>query len=119
MLYVTIVMGMFIYYIQLIISFIISTGCNDGIQRQCTDCEGTGIETLIYRVGPMIQQIQGKCSSCRGQGNKINNHNRCKNCHGNKLFNQKKRFDVNIVHGSQNGELIKFIGEGNQIVTFL
>jgi DnaJ-class molecular chaperone len=70
-------------------------------------------------MGPFLQQSQGKCSSCNGQGNMIGNHNRCRNCHGNKLFNQKKKLVVNIVHGSQNGEMIKFIGEANQIVTFL
>ncbi len=97
---------------------IYSTGCNDGISRQCTECDGTGVETLIYRMGPIIQQMQGKCSKCGGQGNMINNHNRCKNCRGNKLSNQKKKLIVNIVHGSQDGEMIKFLGEGNQIVTF-
>ncbi len=70
-------------------------------------------------MGPLIQQSQRVCSLCHGQGNMIDKNNRCKNCHGNKLFNQKKRLDVNIVHGSQNGETIKFIEEGNQIVTFL
>ena len=95
-----------------------STGCNDGISRPCTECEGTGIETLIYRMGPFLQQSQRKCSKCNGQGNLIANHNRCKNCRGNKIFNQKKRLVVNIVHGSEDGEVIKFIGEGNQIVRF-
>jgi hypothetical protein len=69
--------SMFIYYIQLIISFviIISTGCNDGIQRQCTNCEGMGIETLIYRMGPLIQQSQRVCALCHGQGNMIDKNN--------------------------------------------
>jgi DnaJ family protein A protein 2 len=106
--------------IELIVLFIVvvSTGCNDGIERQCTQCEGAGIETVIYRMGPMIQQTHIECSLCKGQGNMIDRNNRCKKCYGKKLFQEKKKLDVNIVHGSQNGETIKFMGEGNQIVRF-
>jgi DnaJ family protein A protein 2 len=98
--------------------FVVSTGCNDGIERQCTKCEGIGIETLIYRMGPIIQQSQRQCSLCNGSGNLIDKNNRCKKCYGNKIFHEKKRLDVNIAHGSQNGETVKFFGEANQIVNF-
>jgi DnaJ-class molecular chaperone len=64
-----------------------------------------------------MQQTQGQCSSCHGTGNQIDPKNRCKKCSGRKVFRQNKIFDVNISHGSQNGEIIKFLGEGNQTVT--
>ena len=121
MLFVMIVMGMFRYNIRIGISLIIiinSTGCNDGISRQCTECDGAGIETLLVRMGPIIQQMRRKCSKCGGHGNMTNNHNRCRNCGGKGLSNQQKRVIVNIVNGSQDGEFIKFTGEGNQIVRF-
>jgi DnaJ family protein A protein 2 len=69
-------------------------------------------------MGPIIQQTQRECSSCNGTGNMIDKNNRCKNCYGKKILRKNKRLDVNIAHGSQNGETIKFIGEANQIVTF-
>jgi len=90
------------------------SGSNDGIQRECSECSGTGVETLVYRMGPIIQQTQAQCSSCHGTGNHIDHKNKCKKCHGNKILKEKKVFDVNITHGTQNGETIKYIGEGNQ-----
>jgi DnaJ family protein A protein 2 len=69
-------------------------------------------------MGSIIQQIQSECSSCKGDGNMIDKKNRCNHCYGKKIFREKKKFDVNIAHGSQNGEIIKFLGEANQIVRF-
>jgi DnaJ-class molecular chaperone len=67
-------------------------------------------------MGPIIQQTQSPCSSCQGQGNSFDKSNRCQKCNGNKIFKENKKFDVNILHGSQNGETIPFLGEANQIV---
>ncbi|CAF0871980.1 unnamed protein product [Rotaria sordida] len=91
------------------------TGCHDGISRECTKCEGRGIETLMYRMGPIIQQTQSKCSSCNGEGTMINSKNCCKNCRGKKMIRQTKNMNVDIAPGSHDGEAIKFSGEGNQI----
>jgi DnaJ family protein A protein 2 len=67
-------------------------------------------------MGPIIQQTQSQCSSCHGTGNQIDAKHRCKKCSGKKIFKEKKVLDVNVTHGSQNGETIKFIGEANQSV---
>ncbi|CAF1121030.1 unnamed protein product [Rotaria sp. Silwood1] len=91
------------------------TGCHDGISRECTKCEGHGIETRVFRMGPMIQQTQGKCSSCNGEGTMINSRNCCKICRGKKVVRQTKNMDVDIAPGSHDGETIKFSGEGNQV----
>ncbi|CAF1188305.1 unnamed protein product [Rotaria sordida] len=91
------------------------TGCHDGISRECTKCEGRGIETLMYRMGPIIQQTQSKCSSCNGEGTMINSKNCCKSCRGKKMIRQTKNMNVDIAPGSHDGEAIKFSGEGNQI----
>jgi DnaJ family protein A protein 2 len=95
-----------------------STGCHDSVKRECTSCEGQGVETVMYRMGPMVQQMQRKCSVCNGAGDMINAKNRCKTCQGKKLLQQTKTLDVHIAPGSQNGETIKFSSEGNQIVSF-
>ena len=105
------------YIINNIIFGDISSGSNDGIERKCRECEGSGIEILVYRMGPMIQQTQSPCSTCHGSGNEVDPKNRCKKCSSQKFFREKKVLDVNIAHGSQNGEAIKFIGEGNQFVS--
>jgi len=94
-----------------------STGCHDGLERRCANCDGTGIETLIHRMGQFIQQTRTHCSLCNGNGNMIDDKNRCKTCLGKKVFRKEKILDVNIAPGSQNGETIKFIDEANQIVS--
>lgn len=68
-------------------------------------------------MGPIVQHIQHKCSSCNGSGHDINSKNRCKNCYGKQIFSQQKKLEVHIAHGSQHKESIKFIGDGNQIVS--
>ncbi|CAF3904435.1 unnamed protein product [Rotaria sp. Silwood2] len=95
--------------------FINSTGCHDGVSRECTKCEGRGIETRVFRMGPIIQQMQSKCSSCNGEGTTINSRNCCKSCRGKKVVRQTKSMDVDIAPGSHDGETIKFSGEGNQV----
>ncbi|CAF4906102.1 unnamed protein product [Rotaria sp. Silwood1] len=90
-------------------------GCHDGIPRECNSCQGTGIGRVIHRMGPMIQQIQQKCSTCNGEGYVIDSINRCRTCDGKKVIQQEKSLDINIAHGSQHRETIKLSGEGNQI----
>ncbi|CAF3370048.1 unnamed protein product [Rotaria socialis] len=91
------------------------TGSVDRINHDCTACKGQGVENLIFRTGPFIQQSQRSCSFCSGLGTRVNAKNRCKICHGNKLVRQEKILDVDISPGSPDGGAIKFIGEGNQI----
>lgn len=61
--------------------------------------------------------MQRQCSACNGQGTMISPTNCCNNCRGNKTIRQTKTLEVNIPHGSSHGETIRFIGEGNQIVS--
>lgn len=50
----------------------------------------------VQRIGPgMIQQIQSMCSDCRGQGEKINEKDRCKGCSGQKV---SKTIDCSVVY---------------------
>ncbi|CAF2965443.1 unnamed protein product [Rotaria sp. Silwood2] len=94
------------------------TGSLDGTSRECINCNGHGIETVTFRMGPITQQTQSKCSSCNGEGTMINSKNCCKSCRGKKVIRQTKHLDVDIAPGSHDGETIKFSGEGNQIVHF-
>ena len=94
-----------------------STGSSDGLDHECRVCDGSGVETMIRRIGPMIQQMQGRCSSCRGEGRTIDRDKLCKKCHGQKVMETRKKLEITVAHGSANGEVIRFIGEGNQIVS--
>lgn len=62
----------------------------------------------------MIQQIQTVCPDCRGQGEKINAKDRCKQCQGKKVVRDRKILEVNVDKGMTDGQKIMFSGEGDQ-----
>lgn len=62
----------------------------------------------------MIQQIQSVCSECRGQGERINPKDRCKQCQGKKVVREKKVLEVHVDKGMVDGQKIIFNGEGDQ-----
>jgi DnaJ-class molecular chaperone len=69
------------------------------------------------QLGPgMVQQMQAICRECSGEGEIINEKDRCKQCAGKKTIKQKKTFEVNIDKGMQDGQKITYRGESNQEV---
>ena len=44
-----------------------TTVFSDDVSHECRTCHGSGIETVVRCLGPMIQQMQGACSTCRGE----------------------------------------------------
>ncbi|UJR29743.1 hypothetical protein I4U23_017291 [Adineta vaga] len=91
------------------------TGSHNGKSSQCRRCHGQGIEIIIQRMGPMIQQLQCECSLCNGKGTIIKAEDQCKICTGKKVIREEKSFDINISHGSRNGETIRLINQANEI----
>ena len=66
------------------------------------------------QIGPgMVQQIQAVCRDCAGQGEIINEKDRCKQCVGKKTVKNKKKFEVPVDKGMQDGQKITFRGESN------
>merc|ERR1712232_98173 len=59
--------------------------------ESCSDCNGRGVKVEVFRMGPMVQQMQSQCNSCGGAG---------------KSFQTKLERDVVEVHiqkGSSDG----------------
>ena len=48
----------------------------------CNSCDGKGIKITMRQVGPMLQQMQNICSTCKGKGNTIPDKDLCKSCSG-------------------------------------
>lgn len=65
----------------------------------------------------MIQQMQGACSECHGEGRTVDREKRCKKCHGQRVIETKKKLEIDVSHGSKDQEVIRFHGEGHQIVS--
>ncbi|KXS20433.1 DnaJ-domain-containing protein [Gonapodya prolifera JEL478] len=89
-------------------------GGKEGASKTCGSCQGRGIKIIMRQIGPMIQQLQQTCSDCGGEGEVIKEKDRCKNCTGKKVVQERKILEVNIDKGMQDGQRITFSGEADQ-----
>lgn len=82
--------------------------------KKCGGCNGSGVKMTIRQIGPMIQQMQGVCNECHGEGETIKPETRCQECKGKKVLKEKKILEIKVEPGSVNGQKIKFSGEADQ-----
>lgn len=68
----------------------------------------------MFLFSGMLQQIQSVCPECRGQGERINPKDRCKQCQGKKVVRERKILEVHVDKGMNDGQKIVFNGEGDQ-----
>lgn len=91
------------------------TGGKAGATQTCKACNGRGFVMQYKQLGPgMVQQMQAICRECSGEGEIISEKDRCKTCNGKKTIKQKKKFEVHIDKGMQDGQKITYRGESNQ-----
>jgi DnaJ homolog subfamily A member 2 len=100
---------------------IICSTCNGsgsktaGANTTCDSCDGNGIKLVTRQIGPgMIQQMQVRCSQCDGSGTSIKPKDRCTQCSGKKVVQEKKVLEVQIDKGMQDKQKIVFQGEADQ-----
>ncbi|KAL2943097.1 DnaJ protein-like protein [Bienertia sinuspersici] len=92
-------------------------GSKSGASTKCPGCQGSGVKISIRHLGPsMIQQMQHACNDCKGTGETINDRDRCGQCKGEKVTQEKKVLEVNVEKGMQNGQKITFPGEADEAV---
>ncbi|KAK1354522.1 dnaJ protein-like [Heracleum sosnowskyi] len=90
-------------------------GSKSGASMKCAGCQGSGMKVSIRHLGPsMIQQMQHPCNECKGTGESISDRDRCTQCKGEKVVQQKKVLDVVVDKGMQNGQKITFSGEADE-----
>ncbi|EPS67712.1 hypothetical protein M569_07062, partial [Genlisea aurea] len=90
-------------------------GSKSGASLKCPSCQGTGMKVTIRQLGPgMIQQMQQPCTGCKGTGETINDRDRCPQCKGEKVVQEKKVLEVHVDKGMQNGQKITFPGEADE-----
>lgn len=96
-----------------------SKGSKSGASTKCAGCQGSGMKVSIRQLGPsMIQQMQHPCNECKGTGETINDKDRCTQCKGEKVVQEKKVLEVIVEKGMQNGQKITFPGEADEAVCF-
>jgi len=90
-------------------------GSKSGASMKCAGCQGTGMKVTIRHLGPsMIQQMQHACNDCKGTGETISDKDRCPQCKGEKVVQEKKVLEVIVEKGMQNGQRITFPGEADE-----
>jgi DnaJ family protein A protein 2 len=62
----------------------------------------------------MVQQMQTVCNECRGSGQVISEKDKCPQCHGQKVVQEKKVLEVHIEKGMVNNQKITFQGEADE-----
>ena len=73
------------------------------------------MKVSIRHLGPsMIQQMQHPCNECKGTGETINDKDRCSQCKGEKVVQEKKVLEVIVEKGMQNAQKITFPGEADE-----
>lgn len=78
------------------------------------------MKVSIRHLGPsMIQQMQHPCNECKGTGETINDKDRCPQCKGEKVVQEKKVLEVIVEKGMQNGQRITFPGEADEAVRLI
>ncbi|WFD06009.1 Type I HSP40 co-chaperone [Malassezia vespertilionis] len=89
-------------------------GGKDGAVRTCNSCHGQGVRIALRQIGPMVQQTQQPCTDCNGTGEIINERDRCKECRGKKVNQERKVLEVRIDKGMEDGQQITFKEEADQ-----
>ena len=89
-------------------------GGKEGAVKTCGGCQGRGVKVILRQLGPMVQQMQQTCPDCQGAGEIINAKDRCKQCNGKKVNQERKVLEVRIDKGMEDGQHITFKEEADQ-----
>eukprot|EP00927_Polykrikos_kofoidii_P000935 TRINITY_DN10349_c1_g1_i1.p1 TRINITY_DN10349_c1_g1~~TRINITY_DN10349_c1_g1_i1.p1 ORF type:complete len:483 (+),score=97.32 TRINITY_DN10349_c1_g1_i1:107-1555(+) len=82
--------------------------------KRCHTCRGSGMEVRIQQMGPMVQQIQQQCSTCRGKGNIIPPKSVCQTCNSRCTVKEKKTFNIDVQAGAIDGSEFRFRGQADE-----
>ncbi|KAL3652015.1 hypothetical protein CASFOL_001696 [Castilleja foliolosa] len=90
-------------------------GSKSGASLKCSGIQGSGVKVSIRHLGPsMIQQMQHACNECKGTGEMISDKDRCTQCKGEKIVQEKKVLEVVVEKGMQHSQKITFPGEADE-----
>ncbi len=78
--------------------------------ENCAHCQGSGYIRRTQRTPFGIFQQSGPCPECHGQGEVAKDS--CSHCHGEGLVRQKKKLEVTIPAGVEEGMRLRVPGEG-------
>lgn len=88
------------------------TGAKEGTSPvTCSKCKGTGRVVMTQQTLFGMSQVQTTCPDCNGKGKIIKD--KCPNCYGTGYVSTKKRIEITIPAGIDDGQSIRISGKGD------
>lgn len=82
----------------------------------CRTCNGQGEVVKTRRLGPMVQTVSSTCNSCKGTGTYVRKNDICPQCGGSGVYKERKIFDVEVIPGMSNEQMIILSGEADEVL---
>lgn len=82
---------------------------------KCTGCNGRGQKTVVRQISMGMIQQTVQCPDCDGEGQVIKPKDRCTECKGQKVKQEKKTLEVHIEKGAADGKRYTFAGESDEV----
>lgn len=77
--------------------------------QECVDCKGSGSQTKLASLGGgYVRTNYIDCPTCKGEGLRVKEKERCKKCKGEKVVKGKAKLDVTIDPGMRHGQKLIF-----------
>lgn len=83
--------------------------------KECLECKGTGMKTVMMKMGNMQTISRVECIHCSGKGIYVPKDNICKKCKGEQVTQQEKILELNVKPGSRPGDKIVFAKESDEL----
>lgn len=84
-------------------------------QPKCVGCNGSGVTVKVSQIGlGMFSQCQQVCVTCKGAKTTVTEADRCPECLGIKVIQEKVILDVNVPAGAKDGQVITLYGESDR-----
>eukprot|EP01090_Pellita_catalonica_P019795 TRINITY_DN6837_c0_g1_i2.p1 TRINITY_DN6837_c0_g1~~TRINITY_DN6837_c0_g1_i2.p1 ORF type:complete len:370 (-),score=62.31 TRINITY_DN6837_c0_g1_i2:151-1260(-) len=99
---------------QVLCSVCRGTGAEDPDDvQQCPVCKGSGVKTVVKRLGPgFMTQTQTTCPKCNGKGKIMKS--KCPSCGGTKVSTDEEAITIVVEKGMHAGHEIRFEQEADQ-----
>jgi DnaJ family protein A protein 2 len=88
---------------------------NPNSNTTCSGCKGKGMKVVIQRIAMGMIQQTVQCNDCNGEGYVIKESDKCKECKGQKVKQEKKVLEVHVDKGANDGKRYVFTGESDQV----
>ncbi|MCO5581813.1 hypothetical protein L7F22_035702 [Adiantum nelumboides] len=90
-------------------------GSKTRVSMKCNGYQGSRMKVSIRQLGPgMIQHMRHGCPHYKGSGKTISEKDKCTQCKGEKVVQNKKTLEVHVERGMQHNKKTTILGEADE-----